>query len=275
MRGWTRWPLGAARALGCGLIAMALSGCGGGDQGGGDGASRTEALAAAGTAQADSCAPPPAAHDSLFQGAWHRLSGWVAGAGVTFPDEPGNSEMRRVQLCDSCAAARVVIRSGSATHCLKEGQLNGEPRIAGLYILQEDYPAQRGFGPFRRNDSILVFASTQDAPARLAFRRGDAVAVAPDGSWRFHYCDDAHEFRNPRAGWRDPKSGKPLPPSTGEGELGEPSGGGSYGWMACANGCCQFYTPPPGETIETPAQADTHAPNVVGRGAKHPPCTPG
>lgn len=263
---------GLARAL---LLALALGACGGSDEDGGEGAAgssaadQAAATAAADTAAADTCTgPPPAFAQNVLNGSWTGLRDSLAAHGVTFPDIAGNDDTTTVKLCRTCTSVPVEIRSSNLTPCLSPGDLNGAgQRIVGLMIVQDTFPAQHGWDTLLPGDSLFAFTSSTGGLATLVYEQGGGGKPAPATAWRFWYCQDGHSGPGtPRAQWRSRSA--PADPNPGKGnDRQEEDGGGSYGWMACASGCCQFYTPPPNsETLTTPPQASPNAPDTVGQG---------
>ena len=266
-------PAGLASRL---LLALALCACDERDdagQSGGGAATRTADAPAALAAATDSCgAPPPAYPVPVLNGPWQTLLNSMNADGVTFPDTAGNSDTTSVKLCKTCVASRVVIRSGNRTPCLSAGDLNGSPpRITGMFIVLDPIPAQPGWKAFVPGDSIFLFANAASGPAMLVFREGTQGKMAPSNAWTFWFCpDNADNGTTARSQWRPRGTPPGTPPRTtpapGD-QDGGGGGGGTYGWLACASGCCQFYTPPPNESMQTtPPQADSNAPDLVGKG---------
>jgi hypothetical protein len=257
---------GLARAL---LLALALGACGEGEEKGEKGkapAADAAITAAADTAAAaDTCTgPPPAFPRSVLTGSWDALQDSLSAHGVTFPDIPGNVSTDSVPLCNGCSAVKVEIRSTNLTPCLTPANMKeSHPHIVGMLTLKDTFPAQRGWSDtLYPGTTLLLFARIAAGPATLVYEdsAGNGKA-APATAWMFYYCRDAHSrSKVPRAQWR-PRNGSDSIPGAGKGpeEMEEGEDGGSYGWMACASGCCQFYTPPPnpitsGE-VELPDQA--------------------
>jgi hypothetical protein len=268
---------GLTRAL---LLALALGACGGGDTDGGGGATTGDtaaSVAQASVAAADTCTtPPPAFSVALLNGRpWSELIDSLNAAGVQFPDTTGNDSILAVKLCKSpgCTPVRMAIRSSSFTPCLKPGDLTGSrPRIMGEYVLQEPFnpPAGSGWHPIPQDSSVFVFVHASGAPATMVYAHNGQTRMGPAGGWQFWYCQDgdsaAHKI--PQAQWRPrgtPPSGSTgpaNPPKGGAGQVEEEEDTGSYGWMACASGCCQFYTPPPNE-LQLPDEASEVAAEVT------------
>jgi hypothetical protein len=249
-------------------LTLALAACGSGDETAKSGDPVGDTAAAVQTAMAtDACTgPPPAFKDSVFQGTWQGLRDSLTAHAVTFPEIKGHSDTARVRLCEFCDSVRVVIRSSNLTPCLQPGSLDGDARILGLLILLDPFAKQQGWDSISAGDTIFTFArNPAQSEAVLAYRHDDRVKLAPDTAWGFAYCEDGHHHTAPRAEWRD----RNRPP--GQGKEGE--GETLYGWMACASGCCQFYSnpPDPGRPITTPPQADSSAPNTVGKGRNQEP----
>jgi hypothetical protein len=251
------------------LLALTLAACPSGD--GGDPAARRDSAqadpASPHIAAADSTCttPPPIPPDSVLRGPWERLTSWIAENNVTFPDDSANVAVDTVPLCPNCTAVGVRLQSGNSTPCITP-QNSAERRIAGKMVLLDTFPAQSQFETIPAGETIYMFSrGTPGAshPATLVYRHNGQVTHAPVGSWRFNYCDDGHTHRRPQAQWRqeNPTTSQPGQ-GKGKGPDDDEDGpGGTYGWMACANGCCQFYTPP--GMVMTPEQASPNAPDTV------------
>jgi hypothetical protein len=244
-----RWP---GPALGLLLTALALAACGG--SGDADAAKSSDAasadsgqarLAAAATSDT-TCAPPPAVPQSLVQNgaSWAALEAFLADSGISFPDTPANIAVDTVPLCPECSKVGVRLQSTNRTYCLTT-QAASTQRIAGRLTLLDTFPAQHNYGTIPKNGVLYMLSRGTPAgmqPATLVYREGDKVRRAPGTAWRFYYCAHDSTVGHPAAQWR-PENVPPQGPSnTGGGGGNE---GGSYAWMSCANGCCQFYTPPP------------------------------
>jgi hypothetical protein len=278
-----RTPLAGRSGLagpGCRLlIALALAACGASDDGGGgakapadDSAGGAATARQASLAAADTCTgPPPAFMQPVLNGPWQGLLDSLAAHGVSFPDAPGNDDTATVKLCRTCTTVAVEIRSSNLTPCLSPGDLSGPgQRILGLLIVQDTFPAQHGWDTLLPGDSVFAFTNSTGGLATLVYDQGGSGKPAPATAWRFWYCQDGHSNpKTARAQWR-PRSGTddPNPGKGNDGDGDEGGGGGTYGWMACASGCCQFYTPPPNQEMDqtTPPQANPHAPDTVGQG---------
>ncbi len=261
------------------LLALALAACGRSD--GGDPAARRDSAqvdpASPHIAAADSTCttPPPIPPDSVLRGPWERLTRWIAENNVTFPDDPANIAVDTVPLCPTCTAVGVRLQSGNNTPCITP-QNSAERRIAGKMVLLETFPAQHQFETIPAGETIYMFSrGTPGAahPATLVYRHNGQVKHAPAGSWRFYYCNDGHRHTRPQAQWRlenltASQSGQDKSKGKGPDDDGE-GPGGTYGWMACANGCCQFYTPP--GMLTTPDQANPNAPDTVPPIGRLPP----
>jgi hypothetical protein len=258
------------------LLALALAACGGGDDAGegarADSAAVDPGAAVTAAAAADTCTgPPPAYAQPVLTGPWAGLLAALAADGVTFPDITGNDDTTAVKLCRNCGTVPVEIRASNKTPCLRPEDLNGQAqRITGMFIVLETFPAQQGWDTLQAGDSVFVFARG-NGPATLVYDHGGSGKTAPSTAWQFWYCRDGHTGgRTPQAQWRPRGTPPTTGPGKGKGEVGEGDGGGSYGWMACASGCCQFYTPPPNELMQTtPPQANANAPDTVGGGPSY------
>lgn len=252
-------------------LTLALAACGGGDEPAKSGDPAADTSAAVQTAMAtDTCTgPPPAFRQAVFNGAWQALLDSLNAHAVTFPDVEGNDDTASVRLCTSanCAPVRMEIRSSNLTPCLQPDSLRGESRILGLLILVDSFPGAPGWGPIPAGDTIFTFAHQGAGPARLAYRQGDSIRSAPSTAWAFYYCRDGHTGKTAEAQWRNRRAGNAAGQGKEEVEEGEDTG--KYGWMACASGCCQFYSNPPGdpgEDLVLPDPANPNAPDTVGKG---------
>jgi hypothetical protein len=261
------------------LLALALVACGGGGDGekaatAADSSAVTSATAAASSAPAaaDTCTgPPPAFSQAVLNGPWQALMDSLAAHAVSFPDVGGNDDTTTVKLCPSCDAVPVEIRSSNLTPCLAPSDLTGAGRrITGLFIVLAAFPAQHGWDALSPGDSLLAFTNSVNGPATLVYNQGGSGKPSPSRAWMFYYCQDGHlNPKTPQARWRPRIPPSPQPPTGGDhGDDGDEDGdGGTYGWMACVSGCCQFYTPPPNPIMtETPDNASPRAPDVVGQG---------
>lgn len=250
----------ARRLLLAVALAIAAAACRGDAEPEGGGTAADTAAVVQDALAADTCTgPPPAFAQAVLNGSWQGLIDSLNAYAVTFPDIQGNDDTTSVALCATCGAVEVEIRSSNLTPCLQPGDLRGQSRILGAFILLETFPAQAGWDTIPAGDTIFTFARTPGGNAQLAYRRGDRVKTAPSTAWRFWYCQDGHTNpKVPRAQWRD----IPLattPPGQ-EKEVEEDTR--QYGWMACASGCCQFYASPPGDPSPEPGGPD--APGVGG-----------
>lgn len=262
-------PPAAARRPRALLIALALCACGGGDPerraDSGDPATNVAVQDSA----APSCTSPPTVDTTYFHRTWAELGSYLRERGATFPLTQLNSSTRVVRLCDSCEVANLTIHADTATRCTMPEHLAGETRVMGIFVLASDFKGdpEHGWGPIARGDSIYAFASDTFGTATLAYRGSDGrVARAPDGQWAFYYCKDDHiPAGDTLAQWRNrrPLTTARLERDKGKAKGREEEDDGSYGWMACASGCCQFYTPPPEETIELPDEASETAKDAV------------
>jgi hypothetical protein len=257
------WMPGRLPAM---LLALALAACGGGEGDEAAGADTAQAAPDSARIAADdaTCTPPPVPSEAVLNGPWANLVGWIDTNKVSFPETPQNVAVDTVPLCPGCTAVGVRMQSGNSTYCMTQ-QNAGERRIAGMMVLLDSFPAQKGYAAIPAGDTIFMFSrSTPGAsePATLVYRNGTGTRRAPANSWRFYYCNDGHVNTAPAAQWRpENPTVEGAEKGKGKGDVGE-GPGGTYGWMACANGCCQFYTPPP---IAEPA------PDEVGASAGGPP----
>jgi hypothetical protein len=249
------------------LLALALAACGGGGDADRPAAAAPEARTASVTTQDSAGAPcptpAPAVDTTLFRGQWAVLTARLRELGANWPEVEGNTAIDTLPMCDSCSTVALTLRSEATAWCTTPEQLeqlDGQARNMGILILGSDFPEQHGWLPIAKGDTVLMFASGTDGPARMVYRNGEQSVVAPDTAWMFFYCNDGHVGSRPQAQWR-PRAGSRPAQSTGR-RLDE-SDGGDYGWMSCASGCCQFYTPPPNPIIVFPDQANARAREAV------------
>lgn len=249
-----RWAGGATTLL----LALALAGCGGGDAGDNAAAGDSAQIAAnkgkgpSGGGGPDSCAPPPVAPDAVLRGSWSGLLTWMSNEGVTFPNTPENVSRDSVPLCvngNGCAPIEVQLQSTAQTYCLTGAQAS-QRRIMGMMVLVDSFPGQQPLPPIPAGDSIFLFARGNpgaQSPATLVYRQGNNVAQFPGSAgWNFVFCNDGMVNPGPAARWRTDVDSQAARTAGAQGDpSGGGPGGGTYGWLACANGCCQFYTPPP------------------------------
>lgn len=240
------------------LLALALCDCGGvgapPNRTAAGPESRTASVAQDSAAPAP-CPAPPAVDPALFRGSWAVLTARLRELGASFPDLPGNSDTARVALCETCAPVDLVIRADTTTWCTTPAQLDsGQTRIMGIFILAGEFAGDSaaGWGRIRAGDSLLVFASGSSGPAPVVYRSGEQAVTAPAGSWMFHYCQDGAVGTRPQAQWRSRLTGAGSRNAADPARRLAAEEGGSFGWMACASGCCQFYTPPPNPIIVDP-----------------------
>jgi hypothetical protein len=282
MRSFPTSAPGAARFGGGILLALALCACGGaGDADDARGAGSAESSASAVLASGDSCPAPPTVDPERFKGKWATLSNYIVHElGATFPNEVlPDSNTQAVKLCPNCDRVEMTILPEANTRCTPPDSLNGRPRIMGILVLKNTFTGSdsTGWETIQKNDSVFMFASSTDGRATMVYpnERGQVV-VAPDTSWMFYYCQDTHQRSGrPEAKWRPRNVPVPASPSAGKGkgkDREDDDDGGTYGWMACVSGCCQFYTPPPNPTvILTSDRANPQAPDTVGRGRNQAP----
>jgi hypothetical protein len=254
----------APRATRTLLLALALCACGGGGDDGGSGRAAdsaqpgTRTAAVQTTAEGGCTTPPPTYPVTLLNGdPWGDLLQALADSGVTFPDTTGNSDTLAVKLCPRCAEVRMAIRSSNRTPCLSRGDLAGsEPRIVGKYLLLENFAGAPGWAPIPKDSSIFAFAQSPSGPAIMVYEYQGKTTGAPATAWQFWFCPHGGSTdKAPLARWRSRFDSSHVPaPRPRRNDEGEDPGG-NYGWMTCASGCCQFYTPPPNPIIEFPDDA--------------------
>ncbi|HYR08653.1 MAG TPA: hypothetical protein VEQ60_12815 [Longimicrobium sp.] len=251
----------APRATRTLLLALALCACGRGN----DAADRPPAETTASATQAAGpapCTPPPVVDPERFKGSWDALSKFLVDSlRVSFRnDATPDSSTALVKMCRNCELVSLTIIPTTTTFCTPPDSLHaGQARLMGLVVLRSAFTpsdTSKWRDPIPANDSIFMFAGSTDGPATMVYKKDEQAVVAPDSSWLFFYCPDGHSGNRPEAKWR----------SRGKNGQGSNEDGNNYGWMTCASGCCQFYTPPPNSLIATPAQASPNAPDAVGRG---------
>lgn len=246
-----RWP-GAALCL---LLALVLGACPGGDTGEKDdpsvAADSTQTQEAAASRVAATCEPPPVTPDSLLRNGqpWAQLEAWLATHQVTFPDDSANVAVASVPLCPQCDSVRVELRSTNRTYCMTVGNA-AQRRIAGQMTLLAPFAGKDSIQQLPAGTRILMFSKGSPQapqPATLVYNyQGNVTQMPAAALWKFYYCEDLVGGTRPEAQWRKDRDHCQR---RGQGPKDdfEGPGGGTYGWMACANGCCQFYTPPPAE----------------------------
>jgi hypothetical protein len=261
---------GLTRAL---VLALALAACGGGDESadaaGGAAATReARALQTTGdtVAATDTCTgPPPTFSHAVLTGPWQGLLDSLAAHNVSFPASPTNADTATVPLCNGCTAVNATIRSTNLTPCLRATELReSHPHILGMLIVNDTFPAQRGWDTLFPGDTLLMFARVAAGPATLVYNQGGSGKPSPATAWMFWYCRDGHTGKTAQAQWR-PRAGNDSTANAAS-TTTQTSEGGDYGWMSCASGCCQFYTPPPNPIIELelPEQASEKAEEKAG-----------
>jgi hypothetical protein len=195
--------------------------------------------------------PSPVVDTTLLRkGAeWEPLGRWLADS-TRFKDSSSDSAVNPVRLCDTCAPVRMRIVAETRTYCNTPESLDRTTRTAGVWVVLDGTVTPPGWGAtFARDDSIFVFAHDTASSAILAYRVGpkrDRVGVAPDSAWSFRYCRDGHTGEPSLAKWRVSPSTRANAARAGAARdtTPPPNDPGTYGWMSCASGCCQFYIPP-------------------------------
>ncbi|HEX2209774.1 MAG TPA: hypothetical protein VHG93_18985 [Longimicrobium sp.] len=256
------------------LLALALCACGGGDAGddakASDDAARTEALAVQDSAGAPPRCPPnpPKATAALLRGPWQALANSMKAQGAAFPVNGKNSDTTVIQLCTDCDSVALVIQANTATCGATPATLQPQDTsFLGIFLLAGNFQAQNGWPSLQTGDTLALFVSGDSGSVIVTYRdkATGLAAQAPAGDWQFYYCQDGSRGTHAAAQWRSRAT--PSNQSHDDDDEDDDNGGGSYGWMACASGCCQFYTPPPNELeIELPDQANEKAPGTVGPG---------
>ncbi|HEX2209775.1 MAG TPA: hypothetical protein VHG93_18990 [Longimicrobium sp.] len=265
-------PFGRTRAGRPGarlLVALALCACGGAD-GGAGGAEKEGTEARAMTSQAGAPAkdcqqPPPVATAEQLSGPWQALLDALKAQGASIPLDSANTDTATVPLCDkTCPAVRLSIHSNVGTCGIQPETLTrGQNVFMGVFLLDGDFPGDTasGWPPLQEGDTLALFVN--DTTLTIVYDNEGKATAAPH-TWNFFYCQDGETGKFPRARWR-PRL-LPLGGPHDKGKDGDDGDGGSYGWMACASGCCQFYTPPPNPIVELPDQANPRARDTVGPG---------
>ncbi|HSU12494.1 MAG TPA: hypothetical protein VLK66_00225 [Longimicrobium sp.] len=203
---------------------------------------------------------------------WQRVADYMKAAGANF--DLGVMDTQPVKLCNtsgdpSCLPKVLQIRSEHLAMCLDAAAFNGQLRIVGMVVGQGpgSLPAY-GFGPANisgggsNRDSVYLFVRN-DSVFALFRTTGDVTAFAPQPGlvtpgWAFFF----HAPDTPPAGtwalWRADttlasysgayspvralrRGGPAAPDAGGEAAAGAVQTTLSYGWMACAAGCCQFH----------------------------------
>ena len=86
----------------------------------------------------------------------------------------------------------------------------------------------------------------------MVYEDGGNTNAAPATAWQFWFCPHGGSVdKAPMARWRSRFDSSHVPEPRTRNDAGADEGG-SYGWMTCASGCCQFYTPPPNPIIQDP-----------------------
>ena len=235
------------------LLALALAACPGGDDtpepGAAGGDSAQLRLASAPGADT-TCTPPPSPPDSLLRdgASWSALEQWLTANNVSFPEDPANVSVDTVPLCKDCDDVGLRLQATNSTYCLKAAD-SGQRRIAGrMTVLQTYLPQTPPLGikdTIPANSVVYMFSRGTPAAVQLAtlvYEHADSVRQIQQGNWRFYYCPHDTVVNHAAAKWRPEDS---IPHTQGTTANVTQEGGGSYAWMSCANGCCQFYTPPP------------------------------
>jgi hypothetical protein len=220
------------------LLGLAVAACGDAGETGDAAAGDSAQARAAGAGSADrgagpQCPPSPAIDTTFFtDSTWSSFLGWIGQNRVRFT---GPGARRNVPLEPEGTPVSMTIQSEQRTHCTRRDDVRGQTRIAGIFRVESGASA---FGhTFAAGDTIFVFSHDTIGRPVLAFRNGTRVGTAPaTANWRFRFCHDGHPHASAAADWRQ----FDRPPNGPPGEE-DP---GTYGWMACASGCCQFYIPP-------------------------------
>lgn len=194
------------------------------------------------------CEPSPAVDPRLLDSttAWADFERQLHSVDVRFVNTQDDSTITRVALCDSgCDSVTLQIVSERRTDCNTVGNFDST-RIVGLWRVLEGTVTPPGWGrTFNKGDSIFLFARDTFSSASVVYQVGDRVHRAPPHAWNFRYCQEAHVGTGPQGRWRtreltlQRQRRDTLPGG------GDPPG--TYGWMSCASGCCQFYIPPTNE----------------------------
>ncbi|HEX2203375.1 MAG TPA: hypothetical protein VHG91_08755, partial [Longimicrobium sp.] len=191
---------------------------------------------------------------------WSTVQAYLGG--VSFAED--SADTGNVKVCEECNAFRARVVSEKRSYCLKESDLQGSLRLVGMMVALEPPVGKQpsGFGPQNKGDALYLFARGTQAYVMYQARSlpnqpaGDTSVVVP--AWSFHFCaDGGHGNRSKAAARWIPDTVTEITGDAAQvkGKDDDVVGGGggqlSYGWMACANGCCQFYGPPPQQDLET------------------------
>jgi len=204
------------------------------------------------------CPPPVAIPANLLttQTPWDSVGSYLQKGSFVAPDTKTVSPcyMSQGQGKDSipCAKMTATIRSEAQAYCFTQ-QMAQDPSQA--YVLgQVTWEAgkkwsQLGFGS--QNPSNVVYLAVIAGQGVTLFQdKSNTVGIkAGQQGWRFSMHSDG-PYTQPQAAWR-PDSQNPHGtamaqlPAGPAGVLPDDSDaaqdGASYGWMACAPGCCQFH----------------------------------
>lgn len=202
------------------------------------------ALAATGTLRnADllASAPAPAATPAVDpvrdftlapNQAWERTEGYLSRLNFSL----GVSDRRLVKACAKCTPADVTLFPESRTLNLRADAFPEGMRVMGRLVRHDKTVApELGFPEDAASDTAYLMV-TSPTRAVVMYRNLEG-RIAFSEQWGFRPNPDGHVWTEPTARWRQRVTA---------GAAGAPvDEGGQYGWMACASGCCQFYTPPP------------------------------
>lgn len=162
---------------------------------------------------------------------WTRAQGYLSRLNFSF----GVSDRRLVKGCHACTPADVTLAPESRSLYLRADAFPEGMRVMGRLVRHDRTVApELGFPEDAAGDTAYLMVTS---PTRaVVMYRNTQGQIAFTEPWGFRPNPDGHVWTEPTARWRDRVTA---------GASGAPLDGPTYGWMACASGCCQFYTPPP------------------------------
>jgi hypothetical protein len=165
---------------------------------------------------------------------WARAAGYLSRLNFTL----GVSDRRLVKGCSTCTPADVTIAAEFRTMYLRADAFPEGMRVMGRLVRHDNtVSAELGFPADAAGDTAYLMVTS---PTRaVVMYRNTEGRIAFTEPWGFRPNPDGHVWTEPTARWRDRVT------TVAAGDTLTSGPGGPYGWMACANGCCQFYTPPP------------------------------
>jgi hypothetical protein len=162
---------------------------------------------------------------------WARAAGYLSRLNFTL----GVSDRRATKGCAKCTPADVTLTPESRSLYLRADAFPEGMRVMGRLVRHDDTVApELGFPADAAGDTAYLMVTS---PTRaVVMYRNTEGRIAFTEPWGFRPNPDGHVWTEPTARWRDRAAG---------GATAASPEGGDLGWMACASGCCQFYTPPP------------------------------